>query len=57
MQPDEWDAKAREKDIRLSQFDRRKQELMRDGMSAEEADDQAYREISREIRRVSDATR
>jgi hypothetical protein len=57
MQHDEWDAKAREKDIRLSQFDRRKQELMRDGMSAEEADDQAYREISREIRGAPDATR
>lgn len=54
---DEWDEKAREKDIRLSQFDRRKQELMRDGMSAEEADDQAYREISREIRGAPDATR
>jgi hypothetical protein len=54
---DRFDEMAREKDIRLSQFDRRKQELMRDGMSVEDADDQAYREIKREIRGTPDATR
>lgn len=46
-----------ERDIHLGQFDQRKKELMRAGLSAAEADEQAYREIKREIRRKPDATR